>query len=80
MGRLAEAAKTAALKGKVTVTDAAGLTRTYADEAAADAAIPVSAGITHRRGAFFLAGESAPVEEAPKPSRRRRRASSEDSD
>ncbi len=73
MGRLAEAAQTSALKGKVTVTDTVGRTCTYEDEATADAAIPAGAAIEHRRGAFFL-------KEKPKGRRSRRRETSEESE
>ena len=75
MGRLAEAAGTKALTGAVAMTDARGCTITYADEAAAEAALPAGCEIEHKRGAFFLKG-ATPV---PKPAsgRRRRRTADE---
>lgn len=83
MGRLSEAAQTAALKGQVTVTDAAGLTRTYEDEATAEAALPSGVSVEHRRGAFFLGAakrRSKPEPKwKPKPdSRRERRSTTSD--
>ena len=54
MTKLAELAGTTKLRGPVTITDASGATRTYADE---DAACEAWSGklsrLAHRRGAFF---------------------------
>jgi len=54
MGRLSDAAGVRALKGRVAVTDEAGKTAIYDDEAAAEKAIPAGATIEHRRGAFYV--------------------------
>jgi hypothetical protein len=66
MGRLAGLAKAKALKGAITVTDENGLTHTYANEAAAEAA---TAGkeIEHRRGAFFVKTAAG---DAPRPKKK----------
>jgi hypothetical protein len=53
MGKLAELAKASkGLKGRVAVTFADGSTRTFDDEAAAEAAT-AGLNIEHRRGAFY---------------------------
>ncbi len=52
--KLAEKAGTRALNGPVNITDAKGVTHTFADEAAAFAAWGSRiASLEHRRGAFF---------------------------
>ena len=76
MGRLAKAAGTSQLKGRVCVTDALGLTTTYADEEAAEAGVPAGSVIEHRRGAFFV-GAKAPAPADEGRSRRRRTTSDE---
>ena len=63
MGKLAELAKAKKLKGKVAMTNLdTGETRTYEDEASAEAALPKGAEVSHRRGAFFYKGGKAEPE------------------
>ena len=58
MGRLAEIAKTAKLKGAITVSFPDGTSRTFANEALAEKA---TAGLVleHNRGAFFVVEKKA---------------------
>lgn len=68
MGRLAELAKAKALKGQVTLTNVGdGTSKTYPDEATAEAALPNGAKVEHRRGAFFWSGGGEMPKPKPKP-------------
>lgn len=79
MGKLAEAAGARKLTGAVCVTDANGVTTTYPDEAAAEAALPSGCKIEHRRGAFFLTDATeAPAAPTSPPKKKKRRSSSSD--
>ena len=72
MAKLADAAKTKGLTGAVTLTSMTdGTSRTYPDEAAAEAALPSGASVEHRRGAFYYGAKPK-----PKPARKPKRESS----
>ena len=66
MGKLAELAGTAELRGSVCVTDARGVTHQYAKEDDAEEAWGSKVDmLEHRRGAFFVAPPVVLVEDDP---------------
>jgi hypothetical protein len=60
MGRLADLAKASSLRGAVVFVNQKGESRTFHDEAEAEAALK-GVEVEHRRGAFFEVAKKAPA-------------------